>query len=203
MKPILLFKAAIVALLFAACSSEENVANSPDSRKIPTKANSQLGELQRKANLNLTQKFSFNAKEKAVKFETKKGVVISLNPQELRLNGQPVTGTVNVEFIEIFSVGNMVTANKTTMAYAPGSSREPAERRLNALVSGGEFFINMTNEQGVKLDDGTSITLTVPVKLTENPDNPRDPGSEGMLGWVSTGEDTNGDGAPDLEGDVT
>lgn len=204
MKPILLFKAAIVALLFAACSSEENVANSPDARRVNPKANSRLGELQAKAAQNLKQKFSFNAStEKFVKFETKNGVVVSFNAQELRLNGQPVTGTVNVEYIEIFGIGNMVTANKTTMAYAPDSPREPESRRLNALISGGEFFIDMTTAEGRKLDNGTPITLTVPTKLTENPNNPRDPGSDGMLGWVSTGEDTNGDGTPDLEGDVT
>lgn len=201
MKFNLLLKSAALALLFAACSSEENAVKT-EARNVPTKADSRLGRLQLAAVQNLTQRFQFDAREKKVKFETKKGVTISFDATKLRLNGQPVTGRVNLEYVEIFGLGNMVTANKTTMAYAPDSPRELERRRLERLVSGGEFYINMTDERGTRLDDGTPITLTVPTELTDNAGSETDPGSDGMTGWESTGEDTNGDGNADPEGDV-
>jgi len=202
MKPILLFKAAVAALLFAACSSEENAVNTSQSGGVPTKANSGISVLQRRATQNLTQTFKFSSEQRKVNFKTRKGVVISFDASQLRLNGQPVTGNVTLEYIEIFGLGNMVTANKTTMAYAPDSPRELERRKLQRLFSGGEFYINLTNEAGVTLDEGTPITLTVPTELTGNPDSNTNPGPDGMTGWESTGEDINGDGVPDREGDV-
>lgn len=192
-----LLKATAVALLLAACSSEENLTKTDNGTN--TKANEGLAQLQRRANENLTQWFVVDAGQEHVSIKTRNGVFIDFNPYELKLNGHPVSGPVTIEYKEIFGVGNMVTANKTTMGLAEGSPDNPDEQELRRLFSGGEFYINMTNEEGQNLDDGTPITLTVPTELTENEGQD----DEGMTVWEGEGEDTDGDGEANDEGDVT
>lgn len=61
MKTHLLFKAAIVALILSACSSEENLTKNDDSgRNAKVNSQSRLAALQRQANEKLTQRFTFN-----------------------------------------------------------------------------------------------------------------------------------------------
>lgn len=200
MRTHLLFKAAAVALILAACSSEENLTKTDDSGRN-AKANSQSGlaNLQREANAKLIQRFVFKSDQRTTTLTSKSGVLISFEANKFKVNGIPVTGPINVEFVEIFRAGNMVTANKTTMGIAEDVEQNPEDPQLRPLLTGGEFFINMTDQNGKKIDDGNLIKLTVPTALTQN--EGQNPG--GMTAWDGKIEDTNGDGAPDPEGDVT
>lgn len=197
MKTHLLFKAAAVALILTACSSEENLTKT--DRNAKANSQSELAVLQREANQKLTQYFSFDAGQEQMTLKTESGVLINFNPSKFTVRGNPVHGQVKVEYKEIFKTGNMVTANKTTMAIAQDAEQNPDDPQLRRLLTGGEFYINMTNEEGQNLDNGNPITLTVPTALTD--DNGGDTG--GMTVWDGKVEDTDGDGAPDPEGDVT
>lgn len=70
-------------------------------------------------------------------------------------SGAPVSGTVNIEFKEIYEVWEMVLNNKFTQV-----GRLPIE-------SGGEFFLQATqNGQQLKVAPGVSLTAVLP---TRNP----------------------------------
>ena len=201
MKTHLLFKAAAIAFILTACSSEETLTKTDGSDRN-LKANfsdSGLANLQREANAKLTQHFTFNTGQEQVTLKSKSGVQISFNPGKFTVRGNPVHGQVKVEYKEIFKTGNMVTANKTTMGIAQDVDQNPDDPQLRSLLTGGEFYINMTNEEGQNLDDGNPITLTVPTSLTD--DNGGD--TNGMTVWDGTVKDNDGDGVPDPEGDVT
>ena len=201
MKTHLLFKAAIVALVLSACSSEENLTKTDDSgRNAKVNTQSPLAALQRAANNKLTQTFTFNTNQEQVVLKTKSGVQIRFNPKKFTVRGVPVQGQVKVEYKEIFKAGNMVTANKTTMGVAQDGEQNPDNPQLRSLLTGGEFFINMTNQQGQTLDNGNPIVLTVPTALTDD-NNGGD--TSGMTVWDGKVADTDGDGLPNTEGDVT
>ncbi|RWX03458.1 hypothetical protein [Flavobacterium cerinum] len=199
MKTHLLFKAAIVALILSACSSEENLTKTDDSGRNAKVNESQLAVLQREANAKLTQHFTFNTNQGPVVLKTKSGVQIRFNPKKFTVRGIPVQGQVKVEYKEIFKAGNMVTANKTTMGIAQDVPQNPDDIQLRPLLTGGEFFINMTNQEGQNLDNGNPIVLTVPTALTD--DNGGNTG--GMTVWDGKVADTDGDGVPNPEGNVT
>lgn len=191
MKTRLLFTGVMAAMLFA-CSSEDNA----NTNNVNTKADNkgELAALQAKSLENLKQKFTFDAGRERVTLRTKKGVKINIVPSRLKLNGQPVQGLINVEYIEIFDRGTMVTANRTTMGVAGGGD----EQILAPLSSGGEFFVNMTNQEGQNLDQGSEFQLVVPTALTGGDENAQDMtewnGEENQDGDVIWEEETNDDG---------
>lgn len=198
MKHNLLLKAAAVALILAACSTEENTTSNATTN-LKAKEN-RLGALQAKALEKMKQRFTVSTNEERVKIKTNKGSVLTFNPHAFTVNGHPVSGNVNVEYIEIFDKGSMVVANKTTMGYTEESTADNPQ--MNQLFSGGEFYINVTTEEGQQVDEGNPVTVEVPKDLTDNEGGENDPGQGDMTTWESDGEDTDGDGAPNPEGDT-
>lgn len=173
MKTKLLLKATLVALVFGACSSEDPAATN-DLNKYTKAADSDTGgeseynvrQLQDNALQRKTQKFIFDTDEGEVVFETESGTIININTETLTVKGDHVGGTAILEYVEIFGRSNMVTTNKTTMGVTEEQSDEIEGIDLAPLVSGGEFFINITTEEGEQFDDGAEITLSVPTELT-------------------------------------
>ncbi|QEE50872.1 hypothetical protein FUA48_15185 [Flavobacterium alkalisoli] len=191
MKTKLLFMGLFAALILSSCANEEN-QNTSDL-KLKAEDNNSLAILQSKALNDLRQQFVFDAGEERVSFKSKSGVKIDINTSTLRVKGNPVSGPVVVEYIEIFGRGDMLTANKT----ASGISNQSENQEAAApLVTGGEFYVNMTTEEGENIDDGAEYQLTVPTELTGGDD-------EDMTSWTGEEEDTNGDGEGDDDGDVT
>lgn len=182
----LLFKAAIVALIFSACSSEEaaNSANS-QTRLSRDSRESGLSVLQNTALRNLEQRFTFNAGREVVSFSSESGVRIDIDPASLTFNGNPASGTLTLVYAELFDYAHMITSNKTTMGISEGQGSE-GERRLEPLASGGEFYLNVINEKGESLDQKALFKLTVPTELTGKPDRE-------MIAWA---------GEPTQTGDV-
>jgi hypothetical protein len=197
MKHNLFLKAAVAAFLLAACSTEENTTTA-STTNLKAKEGG-LADLQAKALDKMKQRFTVNTNEDRATLKTDKGAIITFNPHELTVNGHQINGTVNVEYIEIFDMGSMVAANKTTMGFTEEST--PDDPQMNRLFSGGEFYINMTTEEGQQVDEGTPVTVEVPKDLTDN-EGENDPGQGDMTTWESDGEDTDGDGAPNPEGDT-
>jgi hypothetical protein len=111
----------------------------------------------------LTQEFQFNAEDRYVTFTSAKGVEIDINGACLTLDGSSVTGNVNLEFVELFEKGNMLTTNKSTMGILPNGDRA-------MLVSGGEFFINAT-QNGEGLGTNCGVNVRIPTNLSGGDDH--------------------------------
>lgn len=127
---------------------------------------------------NHTQTATFDAGT-TFTFTSEKGVKLTINGNCLKNNGAPVTGNVDLEFIEIFDRGNMLVTNKPTMGLQDG------EHRL--LTSGGEFYVNAT-QNGQQLTLDCYMTLNVPTALTGGTDNEMLPfngniNADGELVW--------------------
>lgn len=117
----------------------------------------------------MTQYFEFDPNRDNVEFETENGVRIQVSTSSLTIDGDRVQSGVILEYVEIFKRSDMAIANKTTMGISNEQTDEIEGTDLELLVTGGEFFINMTTVEGEQLDDGANITLTVPAELTGGP----------------------------------
>ena len=124
--------------------------------------------LRKQAMANQLQEFTMTAGTGVVTFTSDKGVTISIDGNCLTKNGNPVTGIVDIDFIELFEKGQMLVTNKPTMGLLPNGNKE-------LLISGGEFFIEAT-QGGVKLATTCNINMVVPASLSGGQDT-------GMLLW--------------------
>lgn len=110
-----------------------------------------------------TQNFTITAGTGVVTLTSAKGVKLTLNGDCLTKNGNPVTGQVEIEYVELFDKGNMLISNKPTMGVMPDGKK-------SLLISGGEFFIKAT-QGGVELKTSCYMNLVVPTALTNGLDN--------------------------------
>ncbi|WP_372937001.1 hypothetical protein [Seonamhaeicola sp.] len=120
---------------------------------------------------NNTQTFQFNAEDGWINLTSDNGVSIGINSSCLTLNGNPVTGEVDLEYVELFDKGSMLTTNKPTMGVMPNGDKA-------LLISGGEFYIEAT-QNGTPLDISCDIQLGIPGDLTGGIDND-------MILWTGT-----------------
>lgn len=65
-------------------------------------------------------------------------------------SGNPLSGNVDIKLIEIYKKSDMVLTNKTTMGEQGGA--------LSQLISGGEFYIEVTQ-------NGTPVTIPNPMQF--------------------------------------
>lgn len=180
MKTKLLLNAAFAALLFIACSKEQDSETSNNSTlknsyraAIDKEDNyeNDIMKLQGEALKEMTQYFEFSTdRDDIVELETENGVRIQINTSSLTIGGEGerVQGDVILEYVEIFKRSNMAIANKTTMGISDEQSDEIEGTDLEPLVTGGEFFTNITTANGEQVNDGADITLIVPADLTGN-----------------------------------
>jgi len=157
-----LFAISLLAMvLFYACNDEDPANEVVPDEIIEAPTSDEFRELQITAIDQIRQEAQFQAEE-GIQFESEKGVALEIYGGTLKLNGEDVTGTVDLEFIEIFDAGGMLTTNKPTMGI-----RENGNKAL--LVSGGEFYVNVT-QNGEKLDVSNHMKLVVPTDLTGGAD---------------------------------
>ncbi|GGB79743.1 hypothetical protein GCM10007424_19890 [Flavobacterium suaedae] len=201
MKTKLLLKATFVALLFIACSKEQDSETNNSNLKSSYRAaepddnyNYDIMKLQGEALKEMTQHFEFSADRDDVRLETENGVRIEISTSSLTIGGERVQGDVILEYVEIFKRSSMAIANKTTMGISDEQTDEIEGTDLEPLVTGGEFFINITTVDGEQLDNGADITLTVPADLTGGP-------GDVMTAWDGI-ERENGDVAWEEEEDA-
>jgi hypothetical protein len=149
----------LTALVFTSCSKNDN-----EDLVILIPATAQeFDALREEALTALTQTFQFNAEDGSVTFTSEKGVEININGACLTKNGDAVTGAVELEFVELFDKGNMLTTNKPTMGILPSGDKA-------LLISGGEFFVQAT-QNGVALDTNCAFQMIIPAALTGGIDN--------------------------------
>jgi hypothetical protein len=158
-------------------SSIEETTNYPPS-------NAEWSAIREEALENQTQLFTATAATGMITLTSSHGVQISLNGNDLTKNGNPVTGSINIKFIELFDKGTMLVTNKPTMGVMPNGDK-------SILISGGEFYINAT-QGGQQLDITSNIQLTVPANLTGPIDTGMgfwagDDSDEDNLAWVKPG----------------
>ncbi len=144
------------ALFFISCSDDEGVLTphpeDPVPGMVPPSA-TVFKKLQLEALEKMTQRKSFKA-EDGIVFTSKAGVVLMIDPLNLYdANDEKVTGDVELEFIEFYDRASMVLANRPLMGVNESGGLEP-------LVTGGQFFINVT-QYGVGLKTNY-FSMTVP-----------------------------------------
>lgn len=145
---------ALLTLTLTSCSLNDN-----DSvvRVTPPTAH-QFANLRAKSLENITQNFEFDADDGNISLTTANGVKILINANCLTKNGDAVSGMVDLEYVEIFEKGNMITTNKPTMGIKPNGDKA-------LLLTGGEFFFEATQD-GTLLDIQCPINIIVPTSLT-------------------------------------
>lgn len=160
---------ALAAIIFASCTDNENENQTP----LPPSAAAFKGIKENGLKKN-TQNFTATAGTGTITLTSAKGVIIKLNGNTLTKNGNPVTGAIDITFIELFDKGNMLISNKPTMGVMPDGKK-------SLLKSGGEFFIK-ASQGGVDLVSNGSIQLEVPANLTGTIDTE-------MLFWAGDTKD--------------
>lgn len=148
---------AITSLLVLSCSNNEDPQN--PIVQLPPSA-SEFANIRQTALDHATQHFTMTAGTGVVTLTSAKGVTFMINGNCLTKNGNPVTGSVDIEYVELFDKGSMLTTNKPTMGLLPNGDK-------NLLLSGGEFFLNAT-QGGQQLAITCNMTLLVPSDLTED-----------------------------------
>lgn len=161
MKKTFLLANALLAFLFISCEDNfpERTTN-PDATTPPTAA--EFTAMRTAAYNNLKQEFSFDAGDNFT-FTSEKGVSVTIYGSCLTKNGAPVTGEVDIEFVELFDRGTMLVNNKPTMGMTSGGD-------MSLLISGGEFYISLT-QGGIALETNCGYMLSVPVDITGGEDN--------------------------------
>ncbi|QLC66604.1 hypothetical protein LPB248_09990 [Flavobacterium sp. LPB0248] len=144
--------------MFASCDNTDG-----DDIKLSPPTSAAFKSISEKGVKRNTQNFTMTAGNGVVTLTSAKGVKLSINGDCLTKNGNPVTGQVDIEYIELFDKGNMLVTNKPTMGLT-------ADGKKNLLISGGEFFIKAT-QGGVELQTSCSMNMIVPTALTNGLDN--------------------------------
>ncbi|WP_281231078.1 hypothetical protein [Flavobacterium gelatinilyticum] len=153
-----------IGLLFLLLISFVNCDNSDgDDIKLSPPTAAAFKSISEKGLKRNTQNFTMTAGDGVVTLTSAKGVKLYINGDCLTKNGNPVTGEVNIEYIELFDKGNMLVTNKPTMGIMPDGKK-------NLLISGGEFFIKAT-QGGVELQTSCNMNMIVPTALTNGFDN--------------------------------
>lgn len=171
----------IMLLLLSSCNESDEISDQDcDGEAICSIATAQeFKNIRETALNNITQNFEFDAADGSVTLTTEKGVEIIINTNCLTKNGNAVTGSIDLEYVEIFDKGNMLITNKPTMGIMPNGDKA-------LLITGGEFFIEATHNGDV-LDISCQMRLKIPGALTGGTDSD-------MIMW---------DGIIDEDGELT
>lgn len=140
-----------------ACKKENAIE--PDRTHKPGTAE-QLGKLRENARNGMIQVFELEVTDpnESLSFLSKNGTTVRISSGSLSQNGNPVTGTVKIEFIEIYTSGQMAVSNRTTMGLDEDGNLVP-------IITGGAFYIQ-AYQDGNKLDESAFIQMEVPAHLT-------------------------------------
>ncbi|MHC0444176.1 hypothetical protein ACWA1F_02135 [Flavobacterium sp. 3-218] len=181
----------LLLISFASCDNTDG-----DDIKLSPPTAGAFKSINEKGLKRNTQNFTMTAGNGTVTLTSAKGVKLYINGDCLTKNGNPVTGQVDIEYIELFDKGNMLVTNKPTMGIMPDGKK-------NLLISGGEFFIKAT-QGGVELQTSCSLSMIVPTALTDGYDNLMTLWTgvideDGELAWREA--NANGDGKGGVQGE--
>jgi len=160
----------IILFAFAMTLTSCNSDNDDTATQTYVPSSAAFGAIRQVALDNLTQNFQIDATNGMTTLTSANGVEIDIDANCLTLNGNPVTGLIDIKYIELFDGGQMLVTDKTTMGKLPTGD-------MAMLISGGEFYINAT-KNGQQLVLTCNMNLRIPAALTA-PDN-------GMSLWDGT-----------------
>lgn len=147
---------AITALLLFAASCKKDIHDNGIRLALPKAENFQ--HLREQALAAITQTTTFDA-EDGIEFISEKGAKLSIYGGCLTdLNGNAITGSVTLSYIEIYDRGNMVLTNKPLMGKDDNGNLLP-------LITGGEFNIEVWQGNN-KLKTNCGYMLDIPADLT-------------------------------------
>lgn len=177
---------ALATLSLMGCEKDEN-NNEPATA-------SEFAAVREAALEGQTQNFTATAGAGLITLTSENGVTIKINGDCLTKNGNPATGAIAIEFVELFDKGTMLITNKPTMGIMPNGDQ-------SLLISGGEFFLKAT-QGGVELETTCNINLIVPASLTDGIDNEMILwngliNDEGELAWEEEGRADTPNGGKD------
>jgi hypothetical protein len=152
-----------IGLLFLALAAFASCDDSEGDNKVTPPSASEFAAVRDNALAGKTQHFTATAGDGTITITSAKGVKLNINGNCLTKNGNAVTGTIDIEYVELFDKGSMLVTNKPTMGLM-------ADGKKNLLISGGEFFIKAT-QGGVALQTSCSMSMIVPTTLTGGLDN--------------------------------
>ncbi|WP_163409131.1 hypothetical protein [Flavobacterium ajazii] len=152
-----------IGLLFLALATFVSCDDSEGDEKIIPASAAEFAAVRDEALSGKTQHFTATAGAGTITITSAKGVKLNINGSCLTKNGNAVTGTIDIEYVELFDKGSMLVTNKPTMGLM-------ADGKKNLLISGGEFFIKAT-QGGVELQTSCSMSMIVPATLTGGVDN--------------------------------
>lgn len=147
---------ALTTMLLVSC--ERNDDNDCNGDCDPRPTATEFAALKEEALNAITQNFQLTVANGQTTFTSTNGVEIDINPNCLTLNGNPVTGIVDIKYIEVFDGGKMLVTDKTTMGMLPNGD-------MSMLISGGEFYINAT-QNNQQLAINCAMNLRIPADLT-------------------------------------
>ncbi|WP_452600036.1 hypothetical protein [Pontimicrobium sp. MEBiC01747] len=154
-----IFGILFLSILFTSCQTSDD-SDIITSNPVPSAQD--FSNIRQQALENQTQNFQFDGSDGNITLTSTKGVQININTNCLTLNGNPVTGTIDLEYVELFEKGNMLSTNKPTMGTLPNGDKA-------MLLSGGEFFLEAT-QNGAAIDINCNMQLVVPSSLTGGAD---------------------------------
>ena len=146
----------LVTSLLTSC--EKNDDNNCDGNCDPRPTATEFTALKEDALSAITQNFQLTVANGQTTFTSANGVEIDINPNCLTLNGNAITGVVEIKYIEVFDSGSMLVTDKTTMGMTLTGD-------MAMLISGGEFYINAT-QNGQQVDLTCGMNLRIPANLT-------------------------------------
>ncbi|CEN47829.1 hypothetical protein [Capnocytophaga canimorsus] len=160
MKRTFFFSVMLFALIFVGCKKDNNELDHTNNVAQPNSEN--FKNLRKVALSELTQNKEFEVDGTGnIEFTSKKGVKISIPESCLHISGQVVSGTVQVEFAELFEKDKLLTTNIATMGW------DTESKVAKFLVTGGAFLVKLTqNGKEIQNSDYCNYELEIPAKLT-------------------------------------
>ena len=106
----------------------------------------------------MRQDFQITVEDGFTTLTTDNGVAITIDGSCLTANGNPITGSVDVEVIEIFERADMLKTNRNTMGQLPNGDKA-------LLLTGGSFLIE-ASQNGNAVATSCPLQVQVPTNLT-------------------------------------
>lgn len=131
------------------CKKNEPTQKLPTAQSLKKLFDANLNNIKQTATFDAATTFTFTSA---------KGTEVVIDGTCLRKNGNPVTGNVQLEFVELYDRATMAITNKPTIGINTLGEEE-------ILESGGEFNIKVMQD-GVALTTTCNYTIDVPTSLT-------------------------------------
>ncbi len=167
----------ISSLILASCKKEDQTLD-PNIDNNNNQAQASAADLSNSFKLreqNATQTFSIDAASTQVVNGSKGGSFTFYANSFVTMSGQPVTGNVDIQLVEVYEKADMILMNKPTMGRMFGGQLAP-------LTSGGEFKILASQGgQQLRLAPFNSFSATIPA-----PGGVTDPNMQVFLGDTTT-----------------